>query len=239
MYLTGRIRDIYERLGPTLRELGLRMRLTGPESDHFLFFERTDEDGIAWRSPVNFVFLTQEYTKMKEPTWDSGTIFLGAGESSIEPIGTNGWIIVWGGYTEHCMSVGEDEAFETWEEAFKDAERRLRDCPLVPEETCLPGILDDDMVATLWPVIQEICNAHGIEEINVGREASKCEYYEFEYLDVSFRLLFDMDQMIHVFVDDRKKKRLDANCQDSVEKAIGALLKKLDNMGRHGRSPLS
>lgn len=239
MYLTGRLRDIYERLGPTLKERGLRLRLTGPNSEHYLFFQRTDEDGVVWRSPVNFVFQSQEYTKMKEPTWDSGTIFLGAGQSSIEPIGTNGWISVWEGYTQHCMSVGHDEAFETWDEAFKDAEQRLRDCPLVPQKTCLHGILDDDMLASLWPVIEKICNAHGIEEINVGRDDLECEYYEFEYLGVSFRLLVDFDEMANVVVDGRKKKLIDANCPVSVEKGVGALLKKLDNEGRHGRSPLS
>lgn len=228
MYLTGRLRDIFDRLGPTLAELGLKMHLTGPDPEHYLFFQRTDAEGVVWRSPVSFIFLSQENSGMREPTWEGNTIWLGKGTSSIESIGTNGWIVYCGGYSQAAFEVGEDDDFKTWDDAFQEAEKRLRACPLVPETLGLPGILDDGVMASYWPMIEKICGEREIENVDVGRTCSSFEYYEFTYLESQFRLLFDHRDSVHLIVDGGERKTVNAYDRDILRDAVAEQLDRLE-----------
>lgn len=186
MYMKKRLQEINERLGATISELGLRPKLEVLSQSYHLFFQRT-EDGIVWRSPVSFIFDPPNRTGKAEATWDN--VRLGLAESDVMAVGSNGWVQYMGGYDDRGYTIGKCNYIETWEKAFELAADGLRRFPLLPEGTQHPFILDDGEMGNVWLALEEICLERGIDEVLVGRDDDRHEYFEFDYEGVRFHLV--------------------------------------------------
>ncbi|MBY3255800.1 hypothetical protein HFO09_08880 [Rhizobium laguerreae] len=187
MYLRRCLADIEERLGPITEELGLRHSVSrGRGEDANLFFERLDEHGNLWRSPVCFTFPPKSKTGLAEITWEHVRVGLGGNE--VRPVGNSGWLIYEGYCDTFGEPIGEGRRVESVDAAFRLAEEILRSTPLMPEDTELPGILNDGDAPELWDFLEPELRNRGIEDIDVERDVNGVVYFVFSYLDVEIRV---------------------------------------------------
>lgn len=89
-YLQPRADEINERLGPVLRELGLRTRLTYLDGYPRFIFEAPKKSGFSKPfSPVAIDFKPKSVTKLPEAPWISA--FIAISEWEKKPVGDTGW----------------------------------------------------------------------------------------------------------------------------------------------------
>lgn len=225
MYFKSSLAEIERRLGPVFRERGLRMCLEGTEERH-LYFQRTDEDGLVWRSPLTFIFMDPERSKFRKASFATNSIVLGTGRSETHHIGTNGWVHIIGGPSSHFTEIGERGRFKTWDDAFTHAATVLFADPLVPKEFGLNGIVDSYWMFRFWEHLQEIAQERGIERIDVGRMDSETEFFHFEYEGSEFRIVFDVDSNERILKDGVDVTPKDAWEKIETRKALVAQLEE-------------
>lgn len=89
-YLQPRADEISERLGPVLRELGLRTRLTYLDGYPRFTFEAPKKTGASKPfSPVAIHFKPKSVTKLPEAPWISA--FIALADWEMKPVGNTGW----------------------------------------------------------------------------------------------------------------------------------------------------
>ncbi|WP_438748232.1 hypothetical protein [Pararhizobium sp. O133] len=222
MYFKASLVEINRRLGPVLKELGLRMRLEGQEERH-LYFQRTDENGLVWRSPLSFIFMDPERSGIPEATFANNSIVLGGGRSQMHAVGTNGWVHFVGGWSLNFHEIGRQD-FKTWDDAFEHAAMVLLEDPLVPEGYGLPTILDDGQMFMFWGKLRDLAKERGIEDIEVGRIDQDREFYEFEYQGAQFRLVFDLDDKVQIIRNGIEVEEIDVRRRGGLWDAVASLL---------------
>ncbi|MGV1904923.1 hypothetical protein [Agrobacterium cavarae] len=237
MYYERCLAEIQRRLSLILAERDLQMCLEGSE-EFMVFFERTDEKGIEWRSPLNFIFADPKRTKLEEAWFDGHAVALGDGRSEAHPVGTTGWIHFEGGWSQNVLDVGDRHALKNWDEAFEYAARVLLEDPLVPTENALWKIVDGPDMHFFWLELEGLAHERGIEEVDVGRISPFEEFFELKYRGATFRLVFSDERPMRVFRDEveLQTKRY-YECGASQREVVSKHLDKLDRKLDAGREP--
>lgn len=203
-YLKNRLNEIEAILGPLTIELGLKPRLRRGEDIAYLTFEREDEHGVVWHAPVKFVFPLSKYTGQKEITWDN--VRLQTVSVEIVPVGTNGWSYYSGdvsGYGEPMVSLGYPED-GTLERAFEEAKSSFLEYSLIPEYDA-PGVIENTELVAIWPELRQICLENAVEQIDVGRDADRNEFYRFEHEGRVVELVYDVGCKVKLLVDQAQR----------------------------------
>ncbi|MGR9400161.1 hypothetical protein ACU8M5_10475 [Rhizobium leguminosarum] len=226
MYLDDYLKEIDARLGPIIRELGLEA-VSDDEREGFLFFQREDEDGVVWRSPVGFWIIPPEFAEQDEPTWGTMSIGLGNGKSRVVQVGTNGWVQYVGGWSGDFYQIGEEGDFADWDEAFEAAAKGLRIYPPVPEDYDIPGILNEGELHEFWPFLKATCEQHGIDDVDVGRDDNGFEFYQFEYSGSTFQVLWNLTHDAHLLKDGKECFSADIHDYVAMQEAIEVELQNL------------
>ncbi|MDM9627844.1 hypothetical protein QTL95_18290 [Rhizobium sp. S152] len=193
-YLEKRLQEIDQRLGAITADLGLTPKMEVINRQYHLFFQKVDDSGNIYRSTVSFIFEPPARTGEAEVSWDN--VKLGLCESSMIAVGSNGWVHYLGDYDYQGYTIGKGEYIETWERAFELAADGLRRYPLVPQGLGYPFILDDGEMGDLWVKLEPICLERGIDDVYVGRDDERWEFFEFDYAGARFQLIdrgFEID----------------------------------------------
>ncbi|MGO7910686.1 hypothetical protein ACC702_03790 [Rhizobium ruizarguesonis] len=227
MYFKASLVEIERRLGPVLKELGLRMRLEGRE-ERYLYFQKTDENGLVWRSPLSFIFMDPQRSGIPEATFANNSIGLGAGRAQKHSVGTNGWVHYVGGWSLRFHEIRKGGDFRTWDDAFEHAAHVLLEDPLVPEGYGLPKILDDGQMFMFWEILQDLAEERAIEDIEVGRIDLYREFYEFEYHGSQFRLVFDLNDKVQIVRNSIEIEEINVRGSTSFRDAVASQLDALD-----------
>jgi len=183
-YLKNRLLEIKERLGPLTHQLGLKHRLRRDKETAYLYFEQADNNETLWHSSVIFVFPLSPLTGEKEISWSN--VRLAISGVHVDQIGDNGWVRYRGGGD----NVGEPVT--SVDKAFADARAGLQEIPLVPEYFA-PGILENDELADIWERLRTACLEHGVNHIEVSRDADQNESYSLEFDGHSIEIIYVSD----------------------------------------------
>jgi hypothetical protein len=224
MYVEAYLAEIEARLGPILGEQGLETVLDDSDSYYYVFFQRTDENGLIWRSPVSFCITSPEESGRTEPDWSVETIALNKGSSRVFSVGTNGWVQYDGRWSGDGYWTAEGADFNDWDETFEAAAHGLMTYPLVPEEEDVPGILSEGNMYVFWPLLRDSCSQRGIDDVEVHRNAKGHEYFQFEYMGSTFEVVWNLTHRAQLIHDEKRYASVDildyAAMQEAVEKQL-------------------
>jgi hypothetical protein len=172
--------EIRERLGPLIKELGLRQRLGMKHGEFWLHIERRDENGVVWKAPVFFVFPPASSREDIDDTWSS--VRVGLSEPIAKPVGTNGWVCFEGQYEYEGEPIGPKADIRSVEQALELAASTLQDFPLVPDDV-VDGVIECHCLSWIWDDLRMICDDRGVEQVHVKRDEKGYESFYFDHGD--------------------------------------------------------
>ncbi|MBY5716676.1 hypothetical protein HFO33_08740 [Rhizobium leguminosarum] len=227
MYLRRCLLEIRDRLRPTTLKLGLRHTLgRGNHDDLCLFFERRDENGVLWRSPVSFTFPPASETGEREISWKN--VRMGLQENVVTPVGTNGWVFY---ESDNNDTFGElfapDGGDAEVKEAFELAKDQILEQALAPVDAVLPMVVSDPYLGEFWFWLGPECDRRGVAETDVVRNDDGAESYRFHFERRALEIAY-LAQQVDLLCDDGVVRELGPNCEPVM--VIEELRRMLDTM---------
>lgn len=182
MYMSRVMRDIKQELGPLLKELRLRHKLTQiePEFYHQVIFETMGN--VPWRSPVELKFPIAAISGKDKADW--ADVVLWHRTRKCMPVGGNGWVMyedIGSGPNVAGTRIGsKDVALGIVANSLESLEL-FPNGPPFPEGRGLPNVVHNtDLQYDLEHVLPPYFEEYGIKDFHLHRNAEGEESFSFE-----------------------------------------------------------